>query len=131
MKTTDQQPDDGGHDFDSYDKHYEAKKESRLLRFNKAYQRIPVLRKISPFKLFMVIMMIVIETLLIKIFPPGDCTCEDQFTDDKKVEALAKAGNQDAKHYLAQKDNALNCAGRRKELLDQLEKEKNKNHPKR
>jgi len=130
MKTTDQQPNDGGHDFDSYDELNETKKESRLLGFYRAYQRVPVLRKISPIKLCMVIMMIVIETLLMKIFPPGDCTCEDQFTDDKKVEALAWAGNQDAKHYLAQKDNALNCAGRRKELLDQLEKEKNKNHPK-
>ncbi len=130
MKTTDQQPDDGAHDSDSDGEQNPAQKESRLFRFHRAYQRVPLLRKISPFKLCMIIMVIVIETLLIKLFPPGDCTCGDQFTDDKKVEALSKAGNEDAKHYLAQKDNPLNCAGRRKELLDQLEKERSKKHPK-
>jgi hypothetical protein len=64
------------------------------------------------------------------LFPQKDCTCEDQFTD-QKLEAMARQGNQAVRRYLAQKDNPINCAGRRQELLQELGKEKSKGHLKR
>jgi hypothetical protein len=100
-------------------------RESKWLRFVRAYRRIPFLRRIDPVKLLTFFFIVVIETLLIVAFPPGNCTCEDQFTD-QKLEALARQGDPDVRRYLAQKDNTINCAGRRKELLQQLEKKKKK-----
>lgn len=102
-------------------------KESRLIRLVRAYQRIPLLGRL-PGRFWIILLTAALAILLNIIFPPGDCTCEDQFTD-QKLEAMARQGNQAVKRYLAQKDNPINCAGRRQELLQELEKEKNKSHP--
>ena len=102
--------------------------ESRWLRIARAYHRIPILGKL-PAQVLVGILVGALAILLAALFPQKDCTCEDQFTD-QKLEAMARQGNQAVRRYLAQKDNPINCAGRRKELLEQLEKEKNKDHPK-
>ncbi|MEO6521553.1 MAG: hypothetical protein ABIN91_07745 [Mucilaginibacter sp.] len=139
MATKNLQPDgdDEGQEVNSYDEHNEMKNESWLNRVLRAYMRIPLLRKIDPVKLCVFLLIMLIETTLLRLFmPPGwpipvvTCTCEDQYSDTT-LEAMAKAGNQDVKRYLAQKDNPINCAGRRKELLDKLEKAKHKSQPKR
>lgn len=121
MQISGQQEDNSGYDLpkDAFSR------ESSWLRFVKAYRRIPLLGRIDPVKLLTFFFIVIIETLLIVVFPPGNCTCEDQFTD-QKLEALARHGNPDVRRYLAQKDNTINCAGRRKELLQQLEKKKKK-----
>lgn len=101
--------------------------ESRWLRAARAYQRLPVLGKL-PAQILGGLLVGALAILLAILFPQKNCTCEDQFTD-QKLETMARQGNQDVRRYLAQKDNPINCAGRRKELLEQLEKEKKKNHP--
>ena len=139
MAKTNLQPDGGDEEqeVNRYDGHKETKKASWLTWLLGAYMRIPLLRRIDPVKLCMFLLIMLIETALLRLFlPPGwpipvvTCTCEDQYSDTT-LEAMAKAGNQDVKRYLAQKDNPINCAGRRKELLDQLEKAKHKSQPKR
>ncbi len=100
--------------------------ESKLTRFLKWYNRVPLLRKVPPSSLFSFIVVVSMTALLRLFFPPGECTCEDQFIDPK-LEAMADSGNQEVKQYMAQKDNPINCAGRRKELLEQLQRKKNKN----
>lgn len=102
--------------------------EGRWLRIARAYHGIPILGKL-PAQVLMGILVGTLAILLAVLFPQKDCTCEDQFTD-QKLEAMARQGNQAVRRYLAQKDNTINCAGRRKELLEQLEKEKNREHPK-
>jgi hypothetical protein len=102
--------------------------ENRWLRIVRAYHRVPILGRI-PGQILMGLLVGALAILLAALFPQKDCTCEDQFTD-QKLEAMARLGNQAVRRYLAQKDNPINCAGRRKELLEQLEKEKNKGHPK-
>jgi hypothetical protein len=123
METPDQIPDSGGDDLAN------QSKESRLVRLVRAYQRIPVLGRL-PGRFWIFLLTAALAILLNILFPPGDCTCEDQFTD-QKLEVMARQGNQAVRRYLAQKDNPINCAGRREELLQELEKEKNKGHPKR
>jgi hypothetical protein len=139
MTTTNQQPDHGNgkHDVESDDEHNEMQQENWLARLLRAYMRIPLMRRIDPVKLCMFLVIMLVETVLLKYFlPPGwpipvvTCTCEDQYSD-AKLEAMAKAGNEDVKRYLAQKDNPINCAGRRRELLEQLEKAKHKSQPRR
>jgi len=102
--------------------------ENRWLRIARAYHRIPILGKL-PTQVLGGLLVGALAILLAVLFPQKDCTCEDQFTD-RKLEAMARQGNQAVQRYLAQKDNPINCAGRRKELLEQLEKEKKKDHPK-
>ena len=118
MDTPDQIPDSGRNDLANHSK------ESWLLRIARAYHSIPVLGKL-PARFWIFLLAAALAILLTILFPQGDCTCEDQFTD-QKLEAMARQGNQAVKHYLAQKDNTINCAGRRQELLQELEKEKNK-----
>ena len=103
--------------------------ESRWLRLARAYHRIPVLGRL-PARFWVFLLTAALAVLLNILFPPGECTCEDQFTD-QKLEAMARQGNQAVRRYLAQKDNPINCAGRRQELLQELEKEKDKGHLKR
>lgn len=102
--------------------------ESRWLRIARAYHRVPILGRL-PAQVLGGLLVGALAILLAFLFPQKDCTCEDQFTD-QKLEAMARQGNRAVQRYLAQKDNPINCAGRRKELLEQLEKEKNKGHPK-
>jgi hypothetical protein len=104
-------------------------RESRWLRAARAYHRIPLLGRL-PGLVVMGLLIAAVAILLAILFPQKDCTCEDQF-NDQKLEAMARPGNQAVKRYLTQKDNPINCAGRRQELLQELEKEKNKGHPKR
>jgi hypothetical protein len=111
---------------DELTNHSEA---SRWLRLARAYHRIPILGRL-PARAWAFLLAVALAVLLNILFPPGDCTCEDQFTD-QKLEAMARQGNQAVQHYLSQKDNPINCAGRRQELLQELEKEKNKGHRKR
>lgn len=103
--------------------------ESRWIKLAKAYQRIPVFGKL-PAQSVSMFLAGALGILLAILFPQKECTCQDQFTD-QKLEAMARQGNQAVRRYLAQKDNPINCAGRRLELLKELEKEKNKGHPKR
>lgn len=103
--------------------------ESRWIKLAKAYQRIPVLGKL-PAQSVSMLLAGLLGIVLAILFPQKECTCEDQFTD-QRLEAMARQGNQAVRRYLAQKDNPINCAGRRLELLKELEKEKNKGHPKR
>lgn len=103
--------------------------ENKWLRLARAYHRIPILGRL-PVRFWTILPAAGLAVLLNILFPPGDCTCEDQFTD-QKLEAMARQGNQSVRRYLAQKDNPINCAGRRLELLQELEKEKNKGHRKR
>lgn len=123
MDAPDQIPVSGGDDLANHSK------ESWLLRITRAYHRIPVLGKL-PARFWILLLAAAMGILLAILFPQGDCTCEDQFTD-QKLETMARQGNQAVKRYLAQKDNTINCAGRREELLQELEKEKNKSHLKR
>lgn len=92
---------------------------NRWVRLVKRYQQIPVLGRLNPFSL----VAIMLAVILVILTPRGNCTCEDQFTDEK-LEAMARNGNTDVRTYLAQKDNPFNCAGRRLELLKKLQKEK-------
>jgi hypothetical protein len=94
---------------------------NRWLRLVKRYQQIPVLGSLNPFFLVAIMLAVILAFLT----PRGNCTCEDQFTDEK-LEAMARNGNTDVRTYLAQKDNPFNCAGRRLELLKKLQKEKEK-----
>lgn len=103
--------------------------ESRWLRLARAYHRIPILGRL-PAQVFAGLLVGALAILMSILFPQKDCTCEDQFTD-QKLEAMARQGNQAVRRYLAQKDNPINCAGRRQELLQELEKEKSKEHLKR
>ncbi len=123
MEIPDQMPDSGADDLAN------QSKKSRLIRLAQAYHRIPLLGRLTA-RFWIFLLTAALAVLLNILFPPGDCTCEDQFTD-LKLEAMARQGNQAVKHYLAQKDNTINCAGRRQELLQELEKEKNKSHLKR
>ncbi|MFI5138334.1 MAG: hypothetical protein ACHQIM_10955 [Sphingobacteriales bacterium] len=123
METPGQIPDNGGDDSANHSK------ESWLLSAVRAYHRIPVLGRL-PVRFWIFLLTAALAILLNVLFPPGDCTCEDQF-NDQKLEAMARQGNRAVQHYLAQKDNTINCAGRRQELLEELEKDKNKDHPKR
>ena len=123
METPCQIPVNGENDLTTHSK------ESRWLRVARAYHRIPILGRL-PAQVLGGLLVAALAILLAILFPQGDCTCEDQFTD-QKLETMARQGNQAVRHYLAQKDNTINCAGRRQELLQQLEKEKNKGHPKR
>ncbi|MDR3697706.1 hypothetical protein [Mucilaginibacter sp.] len=102
--------------------------ESKWLRLARAYHRIPILGRL-PAQVLAALLVGGLAILLAVLFPQKDCTCEDQFTD-QKLEAMARQGNQAVRRYLAQKDNPINCAGRRQELLQELEKEKNKSHAK-
>lgn len=103
--------------------------ESKWFRLARAYHRIPILGRI-PARVMGGVVAGALGILLGILFPQKDCTCEDQFTD-QKLEAMARQGNEAVRRYLAQKDNPINCAGRRLELLKELEKEKNKGHPER
>jgi len=123
METPDQIPVNGDDDLVNYSK------DSRLIELVRAYRRIPVIGRLHA-RFWVFLLTVALAILLNVLFPPGDCTCEDQFTD-QKLEAMARQGNHAVKSYLAQKDNPINCAGRRKELLQELEKEKNKDHYKR
>ena len=106
-----------------------SSEESKWLRLARAYNSIPILGRL-PVRVWAILPAAGLAILLNILFPPGNCTCEDQFTD-QKLEAMARQGNEAVQRYLAQKDNPINCAGRRLELLKELEKEKNKEHSKR
>jgi hypothetical protein len=123
METTGQMPINLKNDLTTHSK------ESRWLRVATAYHRIPILGRL-PAQVLGGLIVATLAILLAVLFPQGDCTCEDQFTD-QKLEAMARRGNQAVKSYLAQKDNTINCAGRRKELLQELEREKIKDYSKR
>jgi len=101
-----------------------VEEEGRLVRLLNWYRQIPVIGKI-PVRVLMGLLVAALAILLAVLFPQGDCTCEDQF-DDPKLQTMAKAGDQQVKQYLAQKDNTINCAGRRKELLEHLKQKKTK-----
>lgn len=101
--------------------------ESRWLGPARAYRRIPILGRIPAQCL--AALAAALSILLAVLSPEKNCSCRNQFTD-QKLEAMARQGNQAVKRYLAQKDNPINCAGRRLELLEALEKRQNKDYPK-
>jgi len=102
--------------------------ESRWLGSARAYRRIPIVGRI-PAQGLTGLAAAALSILLAVLSPEKNCSCRDQFTD-QKLEAMARQGNQAVKRYLAQKDNPINCAGRRLELLEALEKQQNRDHPK-
>lgn len=100
------------------EKEEDTPKESRWLLIARRYKRIPILKGMNPFA---ILAMILCVTLAI-LFPQKECTCEDHFTD-QKLEVMAKQGNRAVRNYLQQRDNPINCAERRRQLLQELEKE--------
>lgn len=103
-------------------------KESRWLKIARAYRRIPLLGRL-PVDVLALLLGAVLAVLMAVFFPQKDCSCGDRFADPK-LEAMARQGNQAVRRYLEQKDNTINCAGRRKELLQELEKERKRGHRK-
>ncbi|SDE94790.1 hypothetical protein SAMN05216464_11136 [Mucilaginibacter pineti] len=85
------------------------------------YMRTPVLKHINPAG----IIGLILAGLMVLIFPPGHCTCEDQI-DDPKLNKLALAGDTNVRNYQKQLDDIYICAAKRAELLKKLELQKKK-----